>query len=219
MSIQIHGVPPSPFVRKVRVFLAEKNVPYELVTQQPFNPSAEYLAKSPLGKIPCLQEGDFTLPDSSVICAYLERTHPEPPLYPGDPKDYARALWFEEYADSKLAEVCGQPFFQRVVRPLFFQQDPDETVVEKIVNEGQPPVFDYLEGQLEEGSQGFVGGRLSIADIAVGTMLAQLIHADLDLDAGRWPKLAAHRDRLLGRPSFKACIEQEKQIFAGLKKS
>jgi len=218
MSIVIHGVPPSPFVRKVRVVLAEKNVPYELVAQQPFGPSAEYRAKSPLGKIPCLEEGDFTLPDSSAICAYLERTHPEPSLYPSDPKAYGRAVWLEEYGDSKLAEVCGTPFFQRVVRPLFFQQEPDESVVTKMIEEEQPPVFDYLEGQIEEGAEGFVDGRLSIADVTVGTMLAQLIHAGLDLDASRWPRLAAHRDRLHARPSFKSCIEQEKQIFAGLKK-
>ncbi|HKJ23806.1 MAG TPA: glutathione S-transferase family protein [Myxococcota bacterium] len=218
MSIVIHGVPPSPFVRKVRVFLAEKNVPYELKTQQPFNPPPEYLAKSPLGKIPCLEEGDFAVPDSSAICAYVERTHPEPALYPSDPKEFARAVWLEEFADSKLAEVCGGPFFQRVVRPLFFQQDPDEAVVAKIVSEGQPPAFDYLEGQLEDGSEDLVGGRLTIADVATGSMLAQLIHAGLDVDAQRWPKLAAYRDRLHARPSFKACIEQEKQIFASMKK-
>jgi len=218
MSILIHGVPPSPFVRKVRVFLGEKNVPYEIKPQQPFGQSPEYLAISPLGKVPCFQEGDFTVPDSSAICAYVERTHPEPALYPADAKDYARALWFEEYADSKLAEVCGKPFFQRVVRPLFFQQDPDESVVEATVANEQPPVFDYLESQLEDGTEGIVGGRFGIADIAIGTMLAQLIHGGIELDAGRWPKLAAYRDRLHARPSFKSCIEQEKQIFAAMKK-
>ena len=218
MSIVIHGVPPSPFVRKVRVFLAEKNVPYELKMQQPFDKTPEYLAISPLGKVPCFQDGDFTVPDSSVICAYLERTNPEPALYPSDPKEFARALWFEEYADSKLAEVCGGPFFQRVVRPLFFQQDPDEKAVAKAVDEDQPPVFDYLESQVSEGSEDLVGGRFTIADIATGTMLAQLIHAQLEIDSGRWPKLTAFRDRVHARPSFKACIEQEKQIFASLKK-
>jgi len=218
MSIVIHGVPPSPFVRKVRVFLAEKNVPYELKMQQPFDKTPEYLVISPLGKVPCFQDGDFTVPDSSVICAYLERTNPEPALYPSDPKEFARALWFEEYADSKLAEVCGGPFFQRVVRPLFFQQDPDEKAVAKAVDEDQPPVFDYLESQVSEGSEDLVGGRFTIADIATGTMLAQLIHAQLEIDSGRWPKLTAFRDRVHARPSFKACIEQEKQIFASLKK-
>ncbi|MBW2312640.1 MAG: glutathione S-transferase family protein [Deltaproteobacteria bacterium] len=218
MSILIHGVPPSPFVRKVRVFLAEKNVPYELKAQQPFGQSDEYLAISPLGKVPCFQDGDFTVPDSSVICAYVERTNPEPALYPSDPKEYAQALWHEEYADSRLAEVCAGPFFQRIVRPLFFQQEPDEAIVTEIVNEKQPPAFDYLEGVLEDGSEALVGGRFSIADVAAGSMLAQLVHADLDIDANRWPKLAAYRDAIHGRPSFKSCIEEEKAIFASLKK-
>lgn len=218
MSIVIHGVAPSPFVRKVRAFLAEKNVPYELKTQQPFDKTAEYLAISPLGKIPCLQDGDFAVPDSSAICAYVERAHPEPALYPSGAKEHARALWYEEFADSKLAEVCGGPFFQRVVRPLFFQQDADEDAVAKIVAEGQPPAFDYLEGELADGREFLVGGRLSIADVAVATQLAQLIHAGLEVDAARWPKLAAWRDRMHARPSFKSCIEEEKRIFASLKK-
>ena len=49
-------------------------------------------------------------------------------------------------------------------------------------------------------------------------MLAQLIHGKVELDAGRWPKLAAYRDRVHARPSFKSCIEQEKQIFAAMQK-
>jgi len=218
MSIVIHGLPASPFVRKVRVFLAEKNVPYELRPQSPFDKTPEYLAISPLGKIPALQDGDFAVSDSSVICAYLERTNPEPALYPSDPKEYARALWFEEYADSKLAESVGPAFFQRVVRPAFFQQEPDEEIVAKAVSEGLPPVFDYLESQIEDGSEGLVGGRFTIADAAVGAVLALLIHSGVEIDGGRWPLLVAYRDRVHGRPSFKACIEEEKQIFASMKK-
>ena len=47
--------------------------------------------------------------DSSVICAYLERIHPMPALYPMDPVEYAKALWFEEYGDSELACVLAVP--------------------------------------------------------------------------------------------------------------
>lgn len=216
MSIVIHGVPPSPFVRKTRVFLAEKNVPYELVMQQPFNQSAEYLAISPLGKIPCLQEGDFTVPDSSAICAYLERTNPEPALYPSDPKEFATALFLEEYADSKLAEAVGAVFFQRVVRKYIFKQDPDEAIVEKALKETQPPLFDHLEGRLDDGAQAIVGGRFSIADVAIGAQLAGFVHAGESIDASRWPKFAAYVDALHARPSFKSCIEGEKQIFASM---
>jgi len=216
MSIVIHGVPPSPFVRKVRVFLAEKNVPYELKMQQPFDKTPEYLAISPLGKIPCLQEGDFAVPDSSVICAYVERTHPEPALYPSDPQQYATALFLEEYADSKLAEVIGVVFFQRAVRKFLFKQEPDEEVVTKALTESQPPVFDHLEGRLGDGAQFLVDGRFGIADIAVCAQIAGLVHAGEAIDAGRWPKLAAYVDAIHARPSFKTCIEGEKQMFASM---
>ena len=69
----LHGVNASPFVRKARIALAEKGVDYELVPVMPMGQTQEYMKMSPLGKIPCYQEGDFTLPDSSCIIAYLER--------------------------------------------------------------------------------------------------------------------------------------------------
>src|SRR5215831_7392353 len=101
----VYGISLSPFVRKVRVALAEKGVAYEHDPVIPVNVSPEYRKKSPLGKIPAFEDGDKTLADSSVICAYLDRVHPKPALYPSDPYDYARALWFEEYADGGLVPV------------------------------------------------------------------------------------------------------------------
>jgi glutathione S-transferase len=91
---RILGVGLSPFVRKTRVFFAEKGLTYDLVPVFPGSPDPEYRKKSPLGKIPCYEEEDgFTVPDSSVICTYIESVHPTPALYPQDPKLRARALW------------------------------------------------------------------------------------------------------------------------------
>ncbi len=213
--IQIHGVPPSPYVRKVRAFLAEKGVEYELVTQQPMGQSPEYMAKSPLGKIPCLEDGDFVLPDSSAICAYLEKSHPDPALYPDDPHAFGRALWYEEYADSKLAQTCAGVFFQRIVRKLFFKQEPDEAIVKQTLEEELPPVLDYLQGEIG-AADALVGGRFSIADLAVVTQLQQLRLAGEDVDAERWPALHRYLDVHTARPSFKACIEGEHQMLAAL---
>jgi glutathione S-transferase len=216
MSLVLHGANASPFVRKARVCLIEKGIPYELVPVVPFPPAnatPEFRRMSPLGKIPALSDGDFAISDSSVICAYLERTHPEPALYPADPKQYARALWLEEFADSKMIEAIGPLFFQRVVRAKFFKQAPDEQEVRKGL-EALPAVFDYLEGQA--GDDWLVGGRFSIADVAVGTGLAQLGHAGEAVDAARWPKLAAYAERVLSRPSFKSCIAEEQQALASV---
>src|SRR6185295_3065455 len=94
------GASASPFVRKVRVALAEKGIAYDQEQLIPFNVPPEFKKISPLGKIPAWRDGNRTLCDSSVICASLEPAHPTPPLYPSDPYAYARALWFEQYSYS-----------------------------------------------------------------------------------------------------------------------
>ena len=88
----LYGALGSPFVRKAIVALTEKGIVYDHEQVVPFGPNPEYRKISPLGKIPAFRDGDRTLADSSVIIAYLERTHPEPPLYPQDAYEYARAL-------------------------------------------------------------------------------------------------------------------------------
>jgi glutathione S-transferase len=212
MSIIIHGVNASPFVRKVRVALAEKNVPYELEPQVPFGQSPEYLEMSPLGKIPCLQDGDYTLPDSSCIIAYLERTNPTPALYPQDPKQYGRALFLEEYGDSKLTETLAPVFFQRIVRKIFFKQESDETIVRKKLDEEAPKVFDWLEKQVGD-REWLVGERFGIADIAMASPFVNFGHAGESVDGKRWPQLTAYLGRVHARPSYKALIEEERQAF------
>jgi glutathione S-transferase len=210
---KLWGASASPFVRKVRVLLAEKKIPHEREDLIPINVSPEYRKISPLGKIPAWQDGDRTIADSSVICAYLERTHPEPRLYPADPYEYARALWFEEYGDTALVGVIGPKiFFQKFIAPRFFNQPTDEAVVRKAIDEELPPLFDYLESQLG-GGDAIVGGRFSIADIGLGTPFVNLRHAGVGVDATRWPKLASYVAGLHERPSFKTLIEEERATF------
>jgi glutathione S-transferase len=211
--ITLHGSPASPFVRKVRVVLAEKKLAYTLDPVMPFGPNPEFRKLSPLGKIPALTDDGKSLPDSSVICAYLERKYPEHPIYPSDPWEYGRALWFEEFADSALVSVTGPKiFFQKVVNPMFFNRPTDEEMVEKALHEELPPLLDYLEGELDAG-EGFVGGTFSFADVTIATQFVNFQHAGYAIDAQRWPKLAAHVAKTLARPSFAACIEEERALF------
>jgi len=210
----VYGASVSPFVRKVRAFLAEKNIPYELDPVVPFAAGPEFKKMSPLSRIPAFRDGDRTLADSSVICAYIERIHPNPALYPSDPYEYARALWFEEYADGGLVTVTGPKiFFQKVVGPRFFNRPTDEEMVRTAIDEELPPMFDYLEGELRDG-QFLVGNALSIADLGICTHFVNLRHVGVSVDPKRWPKLAAYVARIHARPSFKALIEEEAPIFA-----
>ncbi len=182
MTIKVHGHPLSPFVRKVLFALEIKGVEYENVVVMPNDSSPAFRAVSPLGKIPVLQHDDFSVPDSSVICRYIERVFPTPALFPADPKMEARALWVEEYADTKVIENCAGLFQQRFLFPKMMGKPTDQAIVDNIITHGMPPVLEYLESIAPESGY-FVGNALSIADISVVTCFLQAQYGDYAVDA------------------------------------
>ncbi|HTK80422.1 MAG TPA: glutathione S-transferase family protein [Rhizomicrobium sp.] len=220
MALVVYGGALSPFVRKVRVVLVEKGLEYSLEPINPFQPTAEFLAISPLKKMPAFRDTDLpepnTLADSSVICDYLEHKFPSPPLYPTEPYARARALWFEEYADSQMAANIVRPFFFERIVKKFIGQQTDETVCETAKAKDLPEVCEYLSRELGDREY-LVGNALSIADIAVATMFVNLQHAGEAIDAARWPNLAAFAERMHARPSFKAFIEEEQNFMQRLR--
>jgi glutathione S-transferase len=207
----LHGVNLSPFVRKVRAALAFKSIDYELVNVMPGAMDSDFLAKSPLSKIPVWEEDGWTLPDSSVICAYLERTKPEPALYPSDPRAFARELFWEEYADTRLVESSTPIFFQRIVRERFFKQDADESIVRRQVDEVLPPVFDQIENLFVAGAD---ASRISIANLSIWAPFVNLEHAGCDLDANIWPGIAKFLGTMNAHPLLNALIEEERAALS-----
>jgi glutathione S-transferase len=202
----LHGVNLSPFVRKVRFALAEKGVTIEQEQVVPFGLSDEFKKLSPLGKIPVYQDGDLVLPDSSVILDYLEHVHPSPALYPSDPGKRGRALFYEEYGDTKVTGALATIFFQRFVRKNFFQEEADEAVVTAALENEIPPILDYLAGELGDDDY-LVGNEFSIADIAVTTGFVNFRIGGESVDASRWPTVAAYVDRVFSRPAIKSVVE------------
>ena len=222
MALTVYGSNVSPFVRKVLVVLAEKGAEFTLDPVNPFSPPPDFADISPLKRIPVLRDSDVpepnTLPDSSVICDYLDRKFPNPPLYPGDAFARARAMWFEEYADTVLGQTVGPGlFFERIVKKLLGQK-PDEGVCAVTMNDKLPPLFDYLEKEIG-GNAYLVGNAFSIADIGVCTMLVNMQHAGETVDARRWPKFAAYSANILARPSFAKCVEAESRFIARVRGS
>lgn len=211
----IHGVNASPFVRKVRAILEEKGVEYELNPVMPFGVSDEFKKISPLGKIPVYEDSGYVLPDSSCIAAFIERKHPTPALYPENDESFGRALFLEEYADTKLVEVLVMVFVQRVINKLIMKGESDEALCRQVLTERIPPVFDYLESLIGSGNA-LVDGRFSIADIAVASPFVNFAHAGEEVDAARWPGLAAYVGQLHARPSFKKLIDEEQAGFASM---
>lgn len=207
----IHGVPISIHVRKVIVTALEKALEHRVEVVFPFDPPAGWPALSPTGKIPVLTDGDFHLADSSVIVAYLERKSPRPSVYPADPREFGRALWFEEYVDGQIApEVIGL-FHQKVLGPMLHGAVPDRAVIDRVIGESLPPRLDYLERSLD--GDWLAGERASIADFATASNLTVFHYLGFTLDGERHPKLQAHFARTLQRDSFRTALAAE-QPFA-----
>lgn len=204
-DLVIYGSPISPFVRKVAGVCIAKGVPYEVEAINVFAPPAWFLDISPMKRIPVLRDRSVaeegvagTIADSSAICAFIEKKHPAPALYPDNPMALGEALFIEEYADTALAMAGGLGIF----RPIFFAitkgEEPGLDKAREAWANQLPPIFDVLEKRLD-GRAFFAGDALSIADITVACVLMQ-ISLVAETPLARWPGLAAHFAAMRGLP-------------------
>ncbi|MBE8166841.1 MAG: glutathione S-transferase family protein [Shewanella sp.] len=208
----VHGIPLSPFVRKVIFALETKNVAFDVNPVTPMGLPADFEKLSPLKKIPAFEDDLLTVADSSVICEYLEQRYPQNPIYPQDMVARAKVRWYEEYSDTAVLGVCGPIFFERIVKKLIMKKEPDENRVQNIIENELPTVYDYLNEQLSE--KGFlVGETLTTADFALGANLMNAFYAEHHIDSTRWPILAAYQSRLFETPLFQNRFAADKAMM------
>jgi glutathione S-transferase len=202
----------SPYVRKVLVVLELKGLPYEVDSLTPFYGNDEFTRLSPLRRIPVLIDDRVTLCDSTVICEYLEERHPAPPLLPRSAEQRSRARWLEEYADTRMGDVCIWHFFyQLIVRRAVWSEAPDESIVRRAREVEIPEVLDYLERQLPE--EGLLFESLSVADIAIVSMLRNAAIARYVIDVARWPRTHGFYERVSAMPPFSRLKRFEDQLI------
>lgn len=210
--VRIIGSPISPYVRKVLVCLELKKIDYEIDPIIPFFGNQEFSRLSPLRRVPVLIDDRVTLADSSVICQYLEDRHPEPPLYPRDVAERARARWLEEFADSRMGDVFIWRLFNQVaIRPRVWNEPTDQAVVKQALEVEIPSVLDYLETQLPHA--GFVFGSPGIADISLACFFRNAAFARFQVDAARWPVTAGFVARALALPAFQKLARIEETML------
>jgi glutathione S-transferase len=198
----------SPYVRKVLACMNLKGLDYEVDPITPFFGNDEFERLSPLRRIPVLIDGDFSVSDSSAICAYLDEAYPGHSLFPAEAKDRARARWLEEYADTRLGDIfIWGLFYQKVVRPLVWGEPGDEARIEKSLNEDIPAALDYLERELP--ADGFLFGDIRVADISIASFFRNGAYAGFSVDAERWPRTSAFVERTLAHPCIASLLPFE----------
>jgi glutathione S-transferase len=174
-----------PYVGRVRIVLAEKEIPYEPVAIDLDDRPAWLYVKNPKGRVPVLEEdGGFILPESAVIMEYLEERFPEPALLPADAAERALArLRIERFDD--------------LSSPYYAVRRGDESAGPRLEE-----ALAGLDAALE--AQPFLSGReYGLADIAyVPWILRGQASFGLDLDPH--PALAEWLERMLERPAVAA---------------
>ena len=170
---------------------------------------------SPLGKIPVLVDGDFSLADSTAICEYLDEKYPEPAVMPVDPQSRARARFLEEYGDSKFIEAASIIFIEKFANPTLFGKETDNARAAEAESELVPPFLDYLESQVPP--EGYLFGNFCTADIGIVSPIFNAAYGGYAVDASRWPLYAAFVQRVAEHPAVAEVRDFERQFVTQMK--
>jgi glutathione S-transferase len=174
-----------PYVGRVRIVLAEKQIPYESVWIDLHDKPGWLYEKNPAGRVPVIEEdGGLLLPESAVIMEYLEERFPEPALLPVDPAERALAR----------LRIWRHDDFSR---PYYLVRRGDDGGPERLGR-----ALATLDAVLE--AQPFLTGReFGLADIAYVPWIVRG-QASFGLDVEPFPALGGWLERLLERPSVRA---------------
>lgn len=195
--MKLIGSPTSPFVRKVRIVLAEKKFEYEFVIDPPALPGSKVSTLNPLGRIPVLVLDDgSTLYDSRVIVEYIDNVTPNNKLLPAPNRERTEVKRWEALADG-LCDAAVAIMLER--RRPAHERSADWV-------DRQLAVIDRSLACLAEllADKPFcVGGHFSLADIATGSALGYLNFRFPEINwAERHPNLERLFQKLTQRPSF-----------------
>lgn len=196
--MKLFGTPGSPFVRKVRVFLLEKNIACDYIVARASTPDSPVPPFNPLAKIPTLVRDDgHALYDSPVIVEYLDAFGSGAKLIPED---------FESRIEVKRWEALGDGIAEATVSINHEYREPVEKQRSAEWFAKQQSKIDrslaLLEKDLGKNDWCF-GGRLTLADITTGYALGYLDYALPDYEwHSKHPALVKLAVRLMARPSF-----------------
>lgn len=194
--MKLVGSRTSPYVRKARVILAEKNLPYEFVEENVWSADTGVTRYNPLTKVPALVIDDGeAIYDSVVICEYLDAISGGS-FIPASPLERARARRDEALGDG-ISEAGIAVFLERKREAA--RQDP--TWIARQLGKVDSGIAAVTRGL---GTRTYLGGtQVGIGDIACGCALLWL---EFRMPEITWraanPSLKAWIERLESRPSF-----------------
>ena len=194
--MKLYHTPQSPYAARVRMQIYAKGLDgqIELVAPPEGTRSEAYRKLNPLGRVPALEVDGIVIPESEVICEYLEDRFPEPSLRPADLQARARVRFLSRFADLYL---------QRTIPPLFRHANPatrDPETLQKGLDELNLRL-DQLEEFLSTGPHA-VGDQFTLADCALLPLVLFVL---------RLMPLIGGKNPADGRPKLGAWLEHTRK--------
>jgi glutathione S-transferase len=199
--IKLYDFKSSPNCQRVKIVLAEKRLPYEIVpvdlrAQEQKTP--DYLKLNPYGKVPVLTDDGTVLYESCIINEYLDEKYPNPPLLPKDPAEKAKARILVDY---------GMAHFDSPYQKLRME-------LMKEAKDQNPQVIDGAKADLkrllkrfedELGDQDYLIGEFSLVDADLLPRFTRLEGFGVLPDPSL-PRLGKYLERMKARPAVKAVL-------------
>jgi glutathione S-transferase len=204
--MKLIGSHTSPYVRKVRIVMAEKKLDYTFVLEDVWSDQTRIVDANPLGKVPCLvMEGGEALFDSRVIVEYLDTLSPVGKLIPPVGRERAEVKTWEALADGLMdAALLAR---MEAVWPKRREEERSQAWIDRQLGK--------IDASLQAMSRGLgdkpfcAGTHFSLADVAVGSALGYL---DFRFPQITWrdahPNLVRLQDKLMQRTSFADTLPQ-----------
>jgi glutathione S-transferase len=195
----------SPFARKVRIVLAEKNLDFTMKTEKTWERRPEFLALNPAGEVPVLIEPDGTvLAGTDAIVEYLDEAYREKILIGINPVDRAEVRRLNAWFDIKMnQEVTENLLGEKMMKRFIGTGQPNSQAI-RAGHGNLPYHLDYI-GYLVERRRWLAGDHFSLADITAAAQLSSLDYlGDVPWDehepAKEWYA------RIKSRPSFRPIL-------------
>lgn len=201
--MKLYGSLTSPYVRKVRIVLLEKNLAHDLVVEGPADTAGNVARLNPLRAIPVLERDDGeVLFDSLMICEYIDSLNDRPRLYPAGGEPRWQALRWQ---------ALGQGMLEATVARMVEGRKPAEKQDASVIAKHEARIAAALAfAAARVPKSGFIlGGAFGISDIALGTALGYLDLRYAHDWRGKFPQLAAWFAPIGQRPSFVETVAPE----------
>jgi glutathione S-transferase len=169
---QLYQFPLCPFSRKIRLLLSEKNIPFDLLREDPWAASDMFFNRNPAGRTPVIvnEDKNITIPDSRAIAEYFEETVDRNPMINGTAAQRAEirrlvALFDENFYADVTAPLLSERMKKRILR-----QPPDSGALRNAMKMAHGHL-DYLDW-LIDNRPWVAGSTMSLADLAAAAQIS-----------------------------------------------